>query len=1039
MSDKFAKPFQIGDIALQIFDALPDSYSVIDLTFRYLYVNRAFAARYDQVPGDIIGKTPEQMVGRAVFDETINPHLTACMRGESVEYEEVFNIPTRGSRWMSVRYTPLHDEAGKVYAVFSTIRDITRGKEDEQERRRAIELSRQAANIAGVGHLLWDEVNDRQLYFSKIIPEIYGMTPDEFVRRAQSKSGLMNVIEDDRERISSEYDKCVLHGQSYDLKYRIHRDDGETRWVHEIGEPYEVKEGRAISTLITMRDITEEVTKRETLERERFFIRQVEEVIGAGMFIWDVETQRNIYCSDSLAHMHGMTPEEMEATVVGEDADVDLAHPDDRERVAEAYRQSRLHGTPLDVEYRITHPEKGLRWVNEVAVRRTLGDGERDVTMGLLHDVTEHKGNQEELETQRLLAAQAEKIGKLGYWMWDMVEDRALYFSDQVAAMHGVSREEFAEMQASPEADLARVHPDDRGRVSAATRRSRENSEPFDEEYRIIHPDGETHWVHEIGVPHKVVNGKMTLALGTLQDITERKKGEEELRQRDIIYRQIEESIQIGYWTWDEENYGVTYCSEGVPKIYGLSPEEYREKTVSIEGEVSLVHQEDQGRVRDALVNFQETAEPYDIEYRIAHTDGSVRWVHEVSAALRVSDTGKLTASIGTLRDITARKLEEEDLYRRNVLFSQVEDNFDIGFWIWDEEPYGMSYVSDAYCRIHGKSKGEMHEQSSSVENELAAIHPDDRAHMKEVFARLTQKGIPYDEEFRIIRKDGAVRWVHEVTAPLRVRDDGSAASNVGSMRDVTERREREEELRREKLRAEQASRAKSDFLAHMSHELRTPLNAVIGFSDAIRTEVFGPLGDERYREYMDNIQNSGRLLLALINDLLDMSAIEAGEMPIDLEPQNIASLVREMLELAGPSARAKNISLTGDVGFEDLTLIVDPRRFRQIVLNLLINAVKYTRNGGDVTIAGGINDQGCPTIAIRDNGVGMTEDEQEAALIPFKQIRDARVRQVEGTGIGLPLTNQLVELHRGTLTIESEKGKGTTVTVTLPVERLVH
>ncbi len=906
MSDKSAPSFQIETFALQAFDALPDSCAVIDHEFRYVYVNQAFAVRYGRTPEDIVGKKPSEMVGPDVFDETLKPHLVACLAGESAEFEAALEFPGHGVRWTNVRYSPLRNQAGEVSAVFSIARDITREKEDEHERRRSIELLRQAANIAGVGHLLWDEVNDTYLQFTDVVLEIYGLTADEFKLAVESKNGLLNVVSEDRQRVTSEYAKSINHGQSYDIKYRIFRNTGEIRWVHETGEPYKIADGHTISSLVTMRDITDEIAEREALERERFFVRQVEDVIGVGMFVWDVETQRNIYCSDSLAYLHGSTPAEMEATVIGEDADVELAIPEDRARVAEAYEQSRLSGTPIDVEYRIKHPEKGVRWLHEVGARRTLGDDERIVTMGFVHDITDRKGNEDELATQRLLASQAEKIGKLGYWVWDIAEGHAAYFSDQAAAMHGLSREEFVKMQTSAEADLARVHPDDRDRVRTAMHRCRDTQEPYDEEYRINHPDGGLHWIHEIGVPHNIVDGKMTMVLGTVQDVTERRMREEDLRQRDIIYRQIEKSVSIGYWTWDEENYGPTYVSEGVAKIYGLTREGYLEKMSGIEGEISLVYPEDQDRVRDAVAIFHETVEPYDLEYRIMHADGSVRWVHEVSAVLGVSDAGKLMTSIGTVRDISGQKEHEQEL---------------------------------------------------------------------------------------MVAKD----------------------------------------------RAERASLAKSDFLAHMSHELRTPLNAVIGFSDAIRSEVYGPLGDTRYQKYMDHIQTSGRLLLALINDLLDMAAIEAGELSMDTEPQNMALLVTEMFELAGQSAQAKGISLTSAPELAELNLLVDPRRFRQIALNLLINAIKFTPEGGHVAIAGHLDDQGCPAITIRDTGAGMTAEELKSALIPFRRSPDARVRKTEGSGVGLPLTNQLVKLHDGTLAIDSVKGEGTTVTITLPVERIVH
>ncbi len=911
MANNSAKPFHLESVTRQILDASPDSAAVMDHSFHYVYVNRVFLARYDQSLENVIGKTPEIVVGKSLFDDAVKSRMLACLNGEVVDYEAEFDIPGLGLRWLRLRYAPLYDDAGSVSAILSQTRDITREKEEEQV--------------------------------------------------------------------------------------------------------------------------------RETLERERLFIRQVEEVMQVGVFIWDVETQRNVYTSDSLGHIHGMTPEEMAATVDGEEADVNLAIPEDRKRLAEAYENSRLYGTPLNVEYRIDHPTNGRRWINEVAVRRTLGVDKRIVTMGLIHDVTEKKRIEEDLEIQRMVSEQAEKISKIGYWLWDMIDDHVIYFSDQLAVMHGVSREVFAEMQTSAEVDLDRVHPGDYDRVRAAVFHTKATGDPFDVEYRIKHPDGETHWVHELAMPNRVVDGKVTTLLGTIQDITERRQKEEELRQRDIVYRQIEETISIGYWTFDEEDYGVSYCSAGVARIYDLTVEEYREQFSTMEGELATVHEEDRDMVEKALLEFQQTAESYDLEFRILRRDGTVRWVHEVSAPLRVSAEGTLEASIGTLRDITARKLEEEDLRQREVMFKQIDQNFDIGFWTWEAEPYGMSYVSDAYCRIFGKTPEEVMEQTSSVENGLLAVHPDDRERMREVFFGESEMSTTYDVEFRIIRKDGAVRWVHEVTAPLQVAEDGSTISSVGLMRDITEQHEREQELEIAIETANNANLAKSDFLAHMSHELRTPLNAVLGFSDAMRSEIFGPVGDDRYREYLDNIQSSGRLLLALINDLLDMAAIEAGELSIDLEPQNIGALVTEMLELAGPMARAKTIAVTGDGDLAGLNLMVDPRRFRQIILNLVINAVKYTPADGAVFVFSGVDDQGRPTVSVRDNGIGMTEDEVEAALIPFKQIKNANIRQIEGTGIGLPLTNQLVELHRGEMTIMSTKGKGTTVMICLPIERIVH
>lgn len=831
-----------------------------------------------------------------------------------------------------------------------------------------------------------------------------------------------------------------LEGTQVSFRAEFIIDDLGKRWMDIRYVPLYDGDGEVCAISSISHDVTDEVRAKEGLERERFFVRQVEEVMGAGVFVWDVAEQRNLYCSDSLAHIQGMTPEELERNIDSEEADVALAIPEDRPHLAEAYAQSRLYGAPLDVEYRIEHPEKGVRWIREVGVRQAIGDDNRVVTMGLLHDVTDRKDREQELETQRLVAEQAEKVAKIGFWMWDLAEDRSVYFSDQAAAIHGMTREEFAKTQKSPEADLSRIHPDDYARVGEAISRTRKTGETFDEEYRINLPDGSIRWVEEIGVAHSVVNGKINQLIGTLQDITERKQREEDLRQRDIIYRQIEENISIGYWTWDEIANKPIYVSGGIPKIYGLTTNEFYESMSGSGVEISLVHPQDRDLVIETSLRFKETFEPYDMEYRILYKDDSVRWVHEVASPLQVSDEGVMQTSIGTLRDITARKVEEEDLRRREVMFQQIEDNFGVGFWTWNIEAGVMDYISDSCVNVYGRDRNDLVMYLASPERYLEIIHPGDQQLVNERQSRyLSGQLSSYDLEYRIIQGDGAVRWVHSVSAPLKINDDGSVIVAVGVVRDVTQRREREEELERAKEAAERASLAKSDFLAHMSHELRTPLNAVIGFSDAIRSEIYGPLGDERYQDYLDNIQNSGRLLLALINDLLDMSAIEAGEMSIEPEPQNMDELVSEMFDLAGPSSQVKNITLTKSPELKNLNLMIDPRRFRQIILNLVINAVKYTNDHGKVAVSGHLDGEERAVISVRDNGIGMTEDEAEAALIPFKQIKNATIRQIEGTGIGLPLTNRLVELHLGTMKIESEKNKGTAVVITLPAERTVQ
>jgi two-component system cell cycle sensor histidine kinase PleC len=231
---------------------------------------------------------------------------------------------------------------------------------------------------------------------------------------------------------------------------------------------------------------------------------------------------------------------------------------------------------------------------------------------------------------------------------------------------------------------------------------------------------------------------------------------------------------------------------------------------------------------------------------------------------------------------------------------------------------------------------------------------------------------------------------------------------------------------------ADTANQAKSAFLANMSHELRTPLNAILGFSDALLVGIPGHSCQSRCHDYLGHVQSSGHHLLELINDILDLSKIEVGKAELSLETVDLSQIAREGMMLLKPKADAKGLILSDAALPDGLTLVADPRRLRQIVLNLLSNAVKFTPEGGCVAIAGGRDDDHV-VLSVSDTGIGMTNGEIETALTPFGQIISDVARAEAGTGLGLPLSKRLAELHGGALVVTSARGQGTTVTVSLP------
>jgi signal transduction histidine kinase len=240
-------------------------------------------------------------------------------------------------------------------------------------------------------------------------------------------------------------------------------------------------------------------------------------------------------------------------------------------------------------------------------------------------------------------------------------------------------------------------------------------------------------------------------------------------------------------------------------------------------------------------------------------------------------------------------------------------------------------------------------------------------------------------------------------------------------------------DLHSAQMLAEGANRAKSEFLSNMSHELRTPLNAIIGFSEIIKDQAFGPEAQSRYREYAQDIYESGRHLLQLINDVLDLSKVEAGKMELRRKVIDLPDLMSRCMRLIKTRAAKAHIRLETSFNPSASSLLADEGRVRQILLNLLANAVKFTPAGGTVTVSTDIDEHGAIAISVEDTGVGMDASEIQVALERFGQASSSLTRSYEGTGLGLPLTKALVDLHGGQLTIVSEKGKGTTVTVIFP------
>jgi cell cycle sensor histidine kinase DivJ len=319
-------------------------------------------------------------------------------------------------------------------------------------------------------------------------------------------------------------------------------------------------------------------------------------------------------------------------------------------------------------------------------------------------------------------------------------------------------------------------------------------------------------------------------------------------------------------------------------------------------------------------------------------------------------------------------------------------------------------------------------------------VHVADRPAYLTALSRCHANGEPIAVEFRV-RRAGAAGparyvWIEMRCRPMRPQDTTAVErpSIVAVTRDVSDRKAQEAELTRTRDEAESASRAKTQFLANMSHELRTPLNAVIGFSEILNRELFGALGEARYRDYARLIHESGEHLLNVVNDILDMSKIEAGKFKIVKEPFEVASLVKSCCDLMRHTAEQRSLSLIVDVAPGIPELPADKRACKQMLLNVISNAIKFTDPGGWVRVSARVEGESVE-LAVADNGIGIAEADLPKLGNPFVQANNSYDRSYDGAGLGLSVVKGLARLHGGQLELASTLGQGTTAAILLPLD----
>lgn len=599
------------------------------------------------------------------------------------------------------------------------------------------------------------------------------------------------------------------------------------------------------------------------------------------------------------------------------------------------------------------------------------------------------------------------------------------YTSQKVDKVFGYTQEEFLDSSITY-AKL--IHSDDIKRVELEVLHAlEENLDSFiHEPYRVKHQAGHYIWVDDTTVLLKNELQEVVGFLGYIRDISALKRDEEKLREINARYEFAIAGSNDGIWDWNIVTNEV-YYSPRWKEILGYKDDELINEFATFE---TLCHPDDFIMVMQKMEEqFSQKTEEMDLQIRLKHKDGSYRWISD-KGKMQFNDRGEAIRMVGTHTDITLEVKYQENLQKNKRFLDSVLDSIFDGVIACDEKGK-LTFINRHASGMYGIDFDKRFEADLS---KLKAYELDQTTHIQPenfpiMMAIKTKE--PQEKEYMIILENKKERYIHTTAVPT-FDELGNLSGAVASLHDMTARKKSQDDLIRAKNEAEIANRSKTQFLANMSHEIRTPMNAIVGFSELLEKSDI----DEKQQNYLHSIKSSSKTLLTLINDILDISKIEAGKINIEKHEVSIFQILREMYDIFVIKANEKEIELILEIeeGMKEY-LLLDEIRVRQILINLLSNAIKFTHKGFvKISCSQHIRDEEHLDlhIDIVDSGIGVKEDQKEKIFDLFEQQDNQSTREYGGTGLGLAISRKLAVMMKGNIYLNSEEGKGSNFSLCL-------
>jgi PAS domain S-box-containing protein len=758
----------------------------------------------------------------------------------------------------------------------------------------------------------------------------------------------------------------------------------------------EAQSSRLESTLSELRLQTQELQAQSL----RFELLAASSPVG----IFETDSEgRGLYTNASWQQIAGLTLGES----IGDGWSRAIA-PVDREWIVRTWSDIARQGGEFDGEFRMQRPDGTIRWVH--ARSRPLRNAMGQVVghVGTTEDITERKRAETTMLKSQANLAEAQRLARLGSWELDLVTN-VLTWSDEIYRIFEIEPAQFGETY---EAFLETVHPDDRAYVDKSYTDSVKNKAPYEIEHRLLMKDGRIKYVHERCRTDYDADGTPLRSLGTVQDITERRRLEQT---RFTLQQAINHGLD-GMGILDADGC-YTYINPSHAAMYGYTADEllgrswkelYPPEWAAMIEQLFLPELEHSGQWQGEVVGKKKTGEAFHVELSLALLEGGGRFRHSL---------------VCTCRDITDRKEAERALRDSEARFRLTLETTNDGLWDWHIPTMRASY-SPSWMRMVGLEDHEV--PLNNLADWKGRIHEDDRPAVDRALEdHLAGRTTHFVVEHRLRHRLGHWLWGLVRGKAVEHDEEGRPLRMMGTMIDITERKQMEQDLVAAKDAAEAGARAKAEFLATMSHEIRTPMNGVIGMTGLLLDTNLTP----EQQEYVETIHGSGESLLAIINGILDFSKIEAGKLDLELIPFDLRTTLDQTLELLAHSAHRKHLELSGLVNADVPPMVLgDPGRLKQILMNLVANGIKFTERGEvnvHVSAKSMTHDEVVLHVDVSDTGVGIPVEAVGKLFAPFSQADASTTRKYGGTGLGLAICKRLVELMGGAIGVDSTPSRG--------------